>query len=97
MNGKRVIVVGESKHNEKGDHLIINNDRGGWSEGLNVLEASDFIKDIWEHPKTKKFRQELIGNKDHNGCRNCPAYAVCGKDMRVHKAPELDVYAVELK
>lgn len=70
---------------------------GGWSEGLNVLEASDFIKDIWEHPKTKKFRQELIGNKDHNGCRNCPAYAVCGKDMRVHKAPELDVYAVELK
>lgn len=30
MNGKRVIVVGESKHNEKGDHLIINNDRGGW-------------------------------------------------------------------
>lgn len=30
MNGKRVIVIGESKHNEKGDHLIINNDRGGW-------------------------------------------------------------------
>lgn len=30
MNGKRVIVIGESKYNEKGDHLIINNDRGGW-------------------------------------------------------------------
>lgn len=70
---------------------------GGWEEGLDVLEANDFIKDIWEHPKTKQFRNELIGNKDHNGCRNCPAYAVCGKDMRVHKAPEPDVYAVELK
>lgn len=30
MNGERVVVIGKSKHNTKGDHLIINNDRGDW-------------------------------------------------------------------
>ncbi|ANS06083.1 hypothetical protein BI032_gp174 [Citrobacter phage vB_CfrM_CfP1] len=36
MNGKRVVVIGESKHNEKGQHLIINNDRGDWYGATNV-------------------------------------------------------------
>jgi radical SAM protein with 4Fe4S-binding SPASM domain len=58
---------------------------GGWEEGLDVLASTDFIKDIWNHPKTKQFRKSLIGNKDSNGCRSCPAFAVCGKDMRVYK------------
>ena len=54
---------------------------GGWSKenGINVLEAEDFIRDVWNHPRTVEFRHALIGNTDERGCRNCPAYEVCGK------------------
>ncbi|MGD1527118.1 SPASM domain-containing protein [Vibrio harveyi] len=58
---------------------------GGWESGLDVLAAEDFIKDIWNHPKTLEFRKALIANVDDNGCRNCPAFAVCGRDMRLSK------------
>ena len=47
--------------------------------GINVLEAEDFIRDVWNHPRTVEFRNALIGNTDERGCRNCPAYEVCGK------------------
>lgn len=39
MNGVRVVVIGESKHNEKGDHLIINNDRGDWYGATKVTSG----------------------------------------------------------
>ena len=57
---------------------------GGWGrdQGINVLEAEDFIRDVWNHPRTVMFRDVLTGNKDHNGCRNCPAFDVCGIQMR---------------
>lgn len=58
---------------------------GGWEQtaGINVLEAENFIDDVWMHPRTVAFRNALIGNKDIQGCRNCPAFAVCGIDMRL--------------
>lgn len=34
--------------------------RDEWGTGLNVLKADNFIKDIWNHPQTKKFRQKNI-------------------------------------
>ena len=54
---------------------------GGWPKenGINVLEAEDFIRDVWNHPRTVEFRNALIGNTDERGCRNCPAYEICGK------------------
>ena len=57
---------------------------GGWAEeeGLDVLACNDFITDIWNHPKTTAFRDVLVGNKDENGCRNCPVFSVCSVDMR---------------
>jgi radical SAM protein with 4Fe4S-binding SPASM domain len=60
-------------------------DEGGWSKenGINVLESEHFIDEVWNNPLTVKFRNALIGNKDSNGCRNCPAYAVCGIDKRL--------------
>lgn len=64
---------------------------GGWVEGINVLEADNFIKDVWNHEKTMEFRKNLIGNTDCHGCRNCPAYAVAGKDMRLHKETVGDI------
>lgn len=63
---------------------------GGWNRnnGINVLEANNFINDVWNHPRTVAFRNALIGNKDGNGCRNCPAYSVCGIDMRLEMTDE---------
>ena len=66
-------------------------DEGGWAEGIDVLKAESFIKDVWNHPRTAEFRKNLIGNTDCNGCRNCPAYAVAGKDMRLHKETVGDI------
>jgi len=34
--------------------------REEWGGGLNVLEADDFIRDIWNHPQTVKFREKNI-------------------------------------
>jgi len=69
---------------------------GGWDEGISVLSADNFIDDVWNNPKTVKFRSDLIGNKDDNGCRNCPAYAVCGIDMRLYKdSSDIDIEFVE--
>lgn len=52
-------------------------------EGLDVVNCKDFVKDIWHHESTKKFRDSLIGNKDENGCRACPLYSINGCDMSV--------------
>lgn len=33
---------------------------GQWSEGINVLEADNFVKDVWNNEKTKMFRNKCI-------------------------------------
>lgn len=40
-------------------------------EGLDVLSCEDFIKDIWNHERTKQFRETLL-----KGHRNCPLYTI---------------------
>jgi hypothetical protein len=40
-------------------------DTEGWETGLSVIDCDDFIKDIWQHEKVKKFRERVIN------CRNC--------------------------
>lgn len=36
-----------------------------WETGLSVLDCNEFITDIWQHEKTKKFRERVIS------CRSC--------------------------
>lgn len=52
----------------------------GWmeDEGLDVLQCTDFIKDIWMHPKTEAFRQQLIETQKYNhlGCYTCPLFNI---------------------
>ena len=36
-----------------------------WETGLSVLECNDFLSEIWQNEKTKKFRERVIS------CRNC--------------------------
>ena len=46
-------------------------DTPGWEEGLDVVSCTDFIKDIWMHPRTIEFRKKLI-----KGGRKCPLYNI---------------------
>lgn len=43
----------------------------GWKKGLNIATCEDFIKDIWNHPRTLIFRELLLLNE-----RRCPIYNV---------------------
>ena len=40
-----------------------------WETGIDVLHCKDFITDVWQHEKTKQFREKLLNN-----CRNCPMF-----------------------
>lgn len=44
-------------------------------EGLNVVECSDFTKDIWFNPKTVEWRNNLL-NVRKAGSLSCPVYEV---------------------
>lgn len=56
---------------------------GGWDTGISVLDCNDFISDVWFNPRVVAFREALISNTDSNGCRNCPAFDVCGIQMQL--------------
>lgn len=43
----------------------------GWTEGIDVLSASNFLKDVWSHPKVENMRSNLIKNNRH-----CPYYKI---------------------
>jgi len=43
----------------------------GWEKGIDVLNCDDFIKDVWNNPRTISWRKRLLNNK-----RNCPVYDV---------------------
>ena len=47
---------------------------GEWKDGLDVLNCSDFLKDIWYNPLVVKYREMSERSKDHNGCRKCLIY-----------------------
>lgn len=56
-------------------------ERGLWTEGLDVLacrSSEDFIKDIWNNPKTEKFRQMLLNtaHRNEHNCRECPVFTI---------------------
>mgnify|MGYP001332698571 CR=1 FL=1 len=49
---------------------------GGWNEGIDVLKADDFLKEVWGAEKISSFRETLLGNakKSEVGCRTCPLF-----------------------
>jgi radical SAM protein with 4Fe4S-binding SPASM domain len=55
----------------------------GWDKGISVLEANDFIKDVWNNERVAAFRNTLISSssrciscKSQKICRSCPVYDV---------------------
>jgi hypothetical protein len=54
----------------------------GWEDGLDVLNCTDFIKDVWEHPRLLEWRK-IIQNSSSQCqcefvkiCRSCPVFDV---------------------
>ena len=35
------------------------NEEGDWKKGIDMLTVDDFIKDVWQHPKTLSFREKV--------------------------------------
>jgi hypothetical protein len=59
--------------NSKGDYFPCSFTEGQdeWVDGLSVPACKNFVKDIWNHEKSLKFRNELFTNN-----RNCPIFEV---------------------
>ena len=55
---------------------------GDWKEGINVLTAPDFLKDVWFNPRINDWRKILLGSSVNCNCevkafcRSCPQYNV---------------------
>ncbi len=47
-------------------------------KGIDVAKSEDFLKDVWFHPDTVKFRDTLIATAKCNkhNCRECPIFEV---------------------
>lgn len=45
----------------------------GWEKGLNMLNITDFFKDVWYNPRVIEWRDRLIKSKK-NGCRQCLSF-----------------------
>lgn len=58
--------------NHKGEFFACSfceGEKGIWQNGINVLDAEDFEKDVWNANKTKQFREILLKNE-----RKCPMF-----------------------
>jgi MoaA/NifB/PqqE/SkfB family radical SAM enzyme len=44
------------------------------NEGIDLKKAKNFIKDVWNNPKTVAFREALKLTKNIKNCRMCPIY-----------------------
>ncbi len=54
-------------------HCSFTEGEDGW-EGIDVLQAEDFLADVWNHPETIRFRKELWKGEDCTGCRQCHVF-----------------------
>lgn len=51
-------------------------------DGIDLKNIKDFVKDVWNHKETLKFRNKVIGKKDCNDCRVCQTFklGVCNEN-----------------
>jgi len=45
-----------------------------WENGINLLEVTDFLKDVWFHPSTVAFRDKVV--ECNKNCDNCCHFQV---------------------
>ena len=49
---------------------------GAWTEGISVVNCTDFVKDVWHHPKLEADRQRSLNSLDENKCRQCLLFQI---------------------
>lgn len=57
---------------------------GGGVEGVSVLEADNFLTDVWNSEIAVEWRERLLSTCKGglvNGCRQCPAFNLYGEDQ----------------
>ena len=42
-------------------------------QAIDVINAEDFVRDVWNHPATLAFRKKLL-DTERDGCRFCPTF-----------------------
>ena len=47
---------------------------GDWTEGLDMVDCVDFLRDVWYNEKTRQFREKCIKCTTNNG--GCPHYII---------------------
>ena len=47
----------------------------GWETGIDVLGCTDFVKDVWNHPRAEEWRNRLLGSTQ--GCVSCSSQPLC--------------------
>jgi len=52
-------------------HCSFSEGEGLWKDGLDVLACTDFMKEVWEHPLTVKFRKLSVKSADKNPYKDC--------------------------
>jgi len=71
--------------------------RGSWEKGINVPQAEDFLKDVWNNPRLVEWRNHLVQTSSgcscsmKKECRACPIYdvTVCKPEPALRQTPEL--------
>lgn len=53
----------------------------GWEKGIDVVNCEDFVKDVWDNPRTEEFRNLLLTSSVSvegcsSPCRVCPQYEI---------------------
>lgn len=86
LNKKELLMAAESC--ESSLHSMYCNVRGyfspcsfidktpGWEVGIDVLNCSDFMKDVWYNESVIKWRHDILNTLDINGQRRCPIYTI---------------------
>ena len=46
-----------------------------FKEGIDVVNCSNFVDDVWNHEHTQKWRNNLL-QKNSEGCFDCPVFEV---------------------
>jgi len=49
-----------------------------WETGIDVLEAGDFLDDVWFHDRVEALRKEQSEKVMCTGCANCPTFKLIG-------------------
>lgn len=58
-------------------HCSFAEGQGAWKEGIDVVDSDDFIKDVWNHSLTEKYRSASINSAKKSPYKSCGDCRLC--------------------